>query len=228
LDCCRPACTPRCPTRRAVAPFQPLVVNRRGIASRLTPCCARPLKEPSKPPGGASVHCSITSGHTNAPAATIHKSQGSEYPAVVIPVMTQHNAPCSSGICSIPAHRDRDGLLLPHQHDQPLAARDRNVSGRRRWSKLGEWLGAANPSAGNSARHVESGWQIFLQHPQGARGFLASVVAGSPPQCDLTARASYALLSKGRRATPVQYHFWRRTTFGAGGLKSCDSDQCFQ
>jgi exodeoxyribonuclease V alpha subunit len=39
-------------------------------------------------------------------AATIHKSQGSEYPAVVIPVMTQH-------------------------------------SGRRRWSKLREWLQCA-------------------------------------------------------------------------------------
>src|SRR2546430_16038743 len=35
-------------------------------------------------------------------AATIHKSQGSEYPAVVIPVMTQHYAICSE-ICSIPA-----------------------------------------------------------------------------------------------------------------------------
>jgi exodeoxyribonuclease V alpha subunit len=35
-------------------------------------------------------------------AATIHKSQGSEYPAVVIPVMTQHYTMCSA-ICSIPA-----------------------------------------------------------------------------------------------------------------------------
>jgi exodeoxyribonuclease V alpha subunit len=33
-------------------------------------------------------------------AASIHKSQGSEYPAVVIPVMTQH---CCSVICSTPA-----------------------------------------------------------------------------------------------------------------------------
>src|SRR4030081_2008003 len=35
-------------------------------------------------------------------AATIHKSQGSEYPAVVIPVMTQHYAMLQR-ICSIPA-----------------------------------------------------------------------------------------------------------------------------
>jgi len=35
-------------------------------------------------------------------AATIHKSQGSEYPAVIIPVLTQHYA-CCSGISSTPA-----------------------------------------------------------------------------------------------------------------------------
>ena len=35
-------------------------------------------------------------------AATIHKSQGSEYPAVVIPVMTQHYA-CYNEIFSTPA-----------------------------------------------------------------------------------------------------------------------------
>jgi hypothetical protein len=34
-------------------------------------------------------------------AATIHKSQGSEYPAVIIPVLTQHYR-CCSGTCSTP------------------------------------------------------------------------------------------------------------------------------
>ena len=37
-------------------------------------------------------------------AATIHKSQGSEYPAVVIPVLTQHY-PCCSGTFSTLASR---------------------------------------------------------------------------------------------------------------------------
>src|SRR6516164_6129573 len=37
-------------------------------------------------------------------AATIHKSQGSEYPAVVIPVMAQHY-PMLQAICSTPASR---------------------------------------------------------------------------------------------------------------------------
>jgi len=37
-------------------------------------------------------------------AATIHKSQGSEYPAVIIPVMNQH-FPSLSAICSTPASR---------------------------------------------------------------------------------------------------------------------------
>jgi exodeoxyribonuclease V alpha subunit len=31
-------------------------------------------------------------------AATVHKSQGSEYPAVIIPVLTQHYR-CSSATC---------------------------------------------------------------------------------------------------------------------------------
>ena len=43
-------------------------------------------------------------------AATIHKSQGSEYPAVVIPVVTPSTTPCSSVICSIPASPAGSGL----------------------------------------------------------------------------------------------------------------------
>ena len=35
-------------------------------------------------------------------AATIHKSQGSEYPAVIIPVLT-NTTPCCSGTFSTPA-----------------------------------------------------------------------------------------------------------------------------
>ena len=42
-------------------------------------------------------------------AASIHKSQGSEYPAVVIPVMTQHYAICS-GTFSTPASPAASGL----------------------------------------------------------------------------------------------------------------------
>jgi hypothetical protein len=42
-------------------------------------------------------------------AVTIHKSQGSEYPAIVIPVMT-HTTPCCSVICSIPALPAVSGL----------------------------------------------------------------------------------------------------------------------
>jgi UvrD-like helicase C-terminal domain len=37
-------------------------------------------------------------------AATIHGSQGSEYPAVIIPMLTQHYAICS-GTFSTPASR---------------------------------------------------------------------------------------------------------------------------
>jgi exodeoxyribonuclease V alpha subunit len=42
-------------------------------------------------------------------AASIHKSQGSEYPAVVIPVMT-NTTPCCSGTFSTPASPAASGL----------------------------------------------------------------------------------------------------------------------
>lgn len=75
-------------------------------------------------------------------AATIHKAQGSEYPAVVIPVMTQHYAMLQRNLLYTGITRGRKLVVLVGQR-KAVAIAVRNVSGRRRWTKLGEWLAAA-------------------------------------------------------------------------------------
>ena len=72
-------------------------------------------------------------------AATIHKSQGSEYPAVVIPVMTQHYTMLQRNLLYTGVTRGRKLVVLVGQK-KAVAIAVRNVSGRRRWSKLNEWL----------------------------------------------------------------------------------------
>ena len=75
-------------------------------------------------------------------AATIHKSQGSEYPAVVIPVLTQHYAMLQRNLLYTGVTRGKKLVLLVGQK-KAVAIAVRNVSGRRRWSKLAEWLARA-------------------------------------------------------------------------------------
>ena len=72
-------------------------------------------------------------------AATIHKSQGSEYPAVVIPVMTQHYAMLQRNLIYTGVTRGKKLVVLVGQK-RAVAIAVKNVSGRRRWSKLDEWL----------------------------------------------------------------------------------------
>jgi exodeoxyribonuclease V alpha subunit len=72
-------------------------------------------------------------------ATTIHKSQGSEYPAVVIPVMTQHYAMLQRNLLYTGVTRGKKLVVLVGQK-KAVAIAVRNVSGRRRWSKLQEWL----------------------------------------------------------------------------------------
>jgi exodeoxyribonuclease V alpha subunit len=83
-------------------------------------------------------------------AVTIHKSQGSEYPAVVIPVMTQHYAMLQRNLLYTGITRGKKRVVLVGQK-KAVAIAVRNVSGRRRWSKLSEWLtqrtGPASPSS---------------------------------------------------------------------------------
>jgi exodeoxyribonuclease V alpha subunit len=72
-------------------------------------------------------------------AATIHKSQGSEYPAVVIPVLTQHYPMLQRNLLYTGITRGKQLVVLVGQK-KAVAIAVRNVSGRRRWSKLAEWL----------------------------------------------------------------------------------------
>ena len=78
-------------------------------------------------------------------AATIHKSQGSEYPAVVIPVMTQHYTMLQRNLLYTGVTRGKALVVLVGQK-KAIAIAARNISGRRRWSKLNEWL-EATPTA---------------------------------------------------------------------------------
>ena len=72
-------------------------------------------------------------------AASIHKSQGSEYPAVVIPLMTQHYAMLQRNLLYTGVTRGKRLVVLVGQK-KTVAIAVRNVLGRRRWSKLAERL----------------------------------------------------------------------------------------
>jgi exodeoxyribonuclease V alpha subunit len=72
-------------------------------------------------------------------AATIHKSQGSEYPAVVIPVVTQHYPMLQRNLLYTGVTRGKRLVVLVGQR-KAVAIAVHSVSGRRRWSKLREWL----------------------------------------------------------------------------------------
>ncbi|WP_082512867.1 ATP-dependent RecD-like DNA helicase [Methylobacterium sp. Leaf125] len=72
-------------------------------------------------------------------ATTIHKSQGSEYPAVVIPIVNQHFTMLARNLLYTAVTRGRQLVVLV---GQPRAIRTA-VSGSRqtrRWTKLGQWL----------------------------------------------------------------------------------------
>ncbi|MCK8786620.1 ATP-dependent RecD-like DNA helicase [Roseomonas sp. NAR14] len=75
-------------------------------------------------------------------ATTIHKSQGSEYPAVVIPLVTQHYAMLQRNLLYTGVTRGKRLVVLVGQK-RALGLAVRNGDARFRWSKLREWL--ANP-----------------------------------------------------------------------------------
>jgi ATP-dependent exoDNAse (exonuclease V) alpha subunit len=105
----------RIPKRFGLDPIRDIQVlcpmNRGGVGARSLNI---ELQAALNPAGERKVE---RFGWTFAPGdKAIHKSQGSEYPAVVIPVMTQHYT------------------ML-------------QFSGRRRWSKLAEWLRLGQPAS---------------------------------------------------------------------------------
>ena len=87
-------------------------------------------------------------------AATVHKSQGSEYPAVVIPVLTQHYAMLQRNLLYTGVTRGKRLVVLVGQK-KAVAIAVRNLSGRRRWSKLDEWLGAESDEIADTQKNRE-------------------------------------------------------------------------
>jgi exodeoxyribonuclease V alpha subunit len=77
-------------------------------------------------------------------ATTIHKAQGSEYPAVVIPVTTQHYPMLQRNLLYTGITRGRKLVVLVGQR-KALAIAVRTATSRRRWSKLCEWLRGSSP-----------------------------------------------------------------------------------
>jgi exodeoxyribonuclease V alpha subunit len=75
-------------------------------------------------------------------ATTIHKAQGSEYPAVVIPLTTQHYAMLARNLLYTGVTRGKRLVVLVGQR-RALAIAVRNRNTRRRWSKLREWMALA-------------------------------------------------------------------------------------
>jgi exodeoxyribonuclease V alpha subunit len=74
-----------------------------------------------------------------------HKSRGSEYPAVIIPVMTQHYPMLQRNLLYTGLTRSKRLVVLVGQK-KAIAIAARNVSGRQRWSKLDEWPRVGTPS----------------------------------------------------------------------------------
>ena len=72
-------------------------------------------------------------------ATTIHKSQGSEYPAVVIPLSTQHYPMLQRNLVYTGVTRGKRLVVLVGQR-KALAIAVKGTRARRRRSKLREWL----------------------------------------------------------------------------------------
>ena len=72
-------------------------------------------------------------------AVSIHKSQGSEYPAVVIPIMMQHYMMLRRNLLYTGITRGKKMVVLVGQKKAIGMAVKGRVEGRR-WSKLEEWL----------------------------------------------------------------------------------------
>ena len=94
-------------------------------------------------------------------ATTIHKSQGSEYPAVVIPVLTQHYPMLQRNLIYTGVTRGKRLVVLVGQK-KAIAIAVRGAGTRHRWSRLQEWLRQltnrhVHASAGYEIRAIDAG-----------------------------------------------------------------------
>lgn len=74
-------------------------------------------------------------------ATMIHKSQGSEYPAVVIMLATQHYTMLVRNLVYTAVTRGKRLVVIVGQR-KALAIAVRTHGSKRRWTELGEWLSA--------------------------------------------------------------------------------------
>ena len=72
-------------------------------------------------------------------ATTIHKAQGSEYPAVVIPLATQHYLMLRRNLVYTGITRAKQLVVLVGQR-RALAIAVKDSRAQARWSKLRQWL----------------------------------------------------------------------------------------
>lgn len=82
-------------------------------------------------------------------AVTIHKSQGSEYPVVVIPILTQHYAMLRRNLLYTGITRGRQLVVLVGQH-KAIAIAVRDSAGGHRWTRLANTLLSMNAPPGLS------------------------------------------------------------------------------
>jgi exodeoxyribonuclease V alpha subunit len=78
-------------------------------------------------------------------ATTIHTAQGSEYPAVVVPITTQHYLMLQRNLVYTGVTRGKRLVVLVGER-RALAIAVKGKQTRRRWSKLREWLAPHPPS----------------------------------------------------------------------------------
>ena len=72
------------------------------------------------------------------------------YPAAVLPVMTQHYSMLQRNLIYTGVTQGRKLVVLVGQ-EKAVAIAVKNDSGRRRWSKLDEWLGQPQTTASKFA-----------------------------------------------------------------------------
>ena len=78
-------------------------------------------------------------------AVTIHKSQGSEYPVVIIPITTQHFTMLQKNLLYTAITRGKKQVVLIGQK-RAIAIAVKNNKESHRYSKLMEWLMSARHS----------------------------------------------------------------------------------
>ena len=119
-------------------------------------------------------------------ATTVHKTQGSEYPAVVIPPVTQHRGMLRRNLVYTAVTRGKRLVVVVGQ-PTALAIAVKGARARRRWSKLGEWLGGEEQPAQRPAAPA---------HPAPARARCAGSLAR---QASVRCTPAQITILRGRR-----------------------------